>query len=329
MNAVSIIIPIYNEAKYIKALIQSLKCQDYPKDCMEVIFVDGASNDGSVDLIKEAMQGAALSYRIVNNPKRNVSMSMNMGIRASHGEIIVRLDGHTQIPNTYISMNVHYLKTTKASNVGCLIDTQSEGLLGGAIASVLSSPFGVGNSNFRIGSASGYVDTVPFGCLWRKTFDEIGLFNESLTRSEDNELNARILKHGGTIYLFDDIATIYHPRDTIASLLKMGYANGKEIIQTILTYHENFRVRYLIPLLFVLFLLVGIIVSFLSLWLRIAFLCILALYVALDIAYSFVLVASKQSRIRCGVLRFFIYPLFHICYGFGSLCGIIHYTIKK
>lgn len=328
MENVSIVIPIYNESKYIENLIHSLHMQDYDHEKMDVIFVDGYSEDATVEIIRQTMLSTNIEYRLLFNTEKNVSKSMNIGIKESKGDIIVRLDGHTEIPYNYISLNVKYLKETGAMNVGCLIDTRSEGILGNAIAGVLSSPFGVGNSSFRIGSPSGYVDTVPFGCLWKKTFDELGYFNESLTRSEDNELNSRILKHGGKIYLFNDIQTIYHPRDTIKSLVKMGNANGNEIIQTILRYHENMRIRYLIPLFFVLYLIVGMIACFFIKIVRIPFIMVLSLYLILDFLSSFIFVKDKKHLIACGCLKLFIFPIFHVSYGIGSIRGILNY-IKK
>lgn len=325
MEKVSVIVPLYNEAKYITRMIRSIVQQDYQHSSMELLFVDGNSTDNTRELIEREMKNADILYNILCNPEKNVSKSLNMGIVASTGEVIVRLDGHTEISSDYISLNVKYLKETSAVNVGCLIDTRCEGILGNAIARVLSSPFGVGNSGFRIGRDSGYVDTVPFGCLWKKTFDEIGLFNEELTRSEDNEFNSRILKNGGKIYLFNDIRTVYHPRDTIGSLMKMGYANGKEIIQTMLRYHESFRFRYVIPLLFVVFLLVGDIGSILVSWIRIPFFSILGVYVVLDFIFSFIKQKDKSNHFLSSCSSLIIYPLFHISYGVGSMVGICHY----
>lgn len=328
MEKVSVIMPVYNESKYITGLIQSLRRQDYEHNSMELLFVDSNSIDNTVELIDLAMENADITYSILHNPERNVSKSLNKGIGASTGDIVVRLDGHTEITDNYISLNVKYLKATGAVNVGCLIDTISEGTWGNAIASVLSSSFGVGNSNFRIGSESRYVDTVPFGCWWRKTFDELGLYNEALTRSEDNEFNSRILKNGGKIYLFNDICTIYHPRDTVGSLMAMGYANGCEIIQTIFKFRESFRFRYIIPLLFVLFLLAGDIGSMFTVWVRVPFVAILLIYLILDIVFSFFKQRTDKISFLSGCASLIIYPLFHISYGVGSLMGIIDYIFK-
>lgn len=96
----SVICPVYNEIKYIDACIQSILLQDYTKENVEILFVDGMSTDGTRDSINEY----ARSYpfiRLVDNPKRIVPIAMNIGIRASKGDIIIRLDAHALYPTNY------------------------------------------------------------------------------------------------------------------------------------------------------------------------------------------------------------------------------------
>lgn len=329
MKNVSVIIPIYNEELYIVSLVNSIIAQDYQHDKLEVIFVDGTSLDNSVALLKKGMDQSDIKYKVLINNYRNVSKSLNQGIRESSGEIIVRLDGHSEIVSQYITLNVHYLQESKASNVGCLIETKGKGLIGSAIAGVLSSPFGVGNSSFRIGSNSGYVDTVPFGCWDKKIFDAIGFFDELLTRSEDNELNSRIIKNGGKVYLFDDISSIYYPRASISSLIKMALANGQEIIQTMIKHPDSFRLRYLIPFIFVTFLVVGLIGSCFSNIILVGYLGVLGLYLFMDLVFSFFLSCGNKISIISSLIKFIIFIIFHISYGLGSYVGLFKMMIGK
>ena len=157
---VSVVMPVYNEEKYIDKCIRSLLLQDYPVQDMEWIFVDGRSQDNTV--------------RILNTPHKIVPYAMNIGIAASRGKYIVRLDAHADYAQDYISKCVHYLDTTDADNVGGVADTKSNGFIGNAVAKMLSSKFGVGNSQFRTGGDSGYVDTVPFGAFRREVFSNYG-----------------------------------------------------------------------------------------------------------------------------------------------------------
>lgn len=226
-NSVSVIIPVYNEELYIEKLIESVLKQDYSFEEIEVIFVNGNSTDNTVNIIKEKLKDTNLNYKILENEKRLTPISVNIGIKEAKNDIVIRLDAHSEYPENYISKCVYYLNKTGADNVGCLFITKGEGTVGTAIENVLKTKFGVGNSSFRTNGESKYVDTVPYGTFRRELFNKIGYFNEELIRSEDNEINYRIIKNGGKVYLFNDIGIIYHPRNTIKGICKMAFQNRR------------------------------------------------------------------------------------------------------
>ena len=325
-HSVSVIVPLFNEEKYIKNLILSINQQDYPHELLEVVFVDGNSTDNTVQLIHENIK-SDIQYKIINNTLKKTPISVNLGIKNSTGEVIVRLDGHSEYDCRYIRLCVQYLFKTNADNVGCLVEAQSEGMIATCIAEVLSSKFGVGNSRFRVNSESGYVDTVPFGCFKRDLFDRIGYFNEELLRSEDNEFNSRIIKNGGKIYLFNDIKTVYHSRDSIKSFLKMGYLNGYEIISTGINYPGSIGLRHIIPLLFVVSILASLVLIQFN-FIKILFSLEMLLYFLLDLYFT--VSTTIKSPYKVGALfKVVLYPAFHISYGIGSLCGLLGYIFKR
>ena len=326
VETVSVVVPVYNEEKYIEGLINSLLIQDYDKKKIEIIFIDGNSTDRTVEVINEKLKEKDILYKILQNPQRITPKSVNIGIKESKNDIIVRLDAHCEYPENYITKCVYYLNTIDAENVGCLVKTKSTNRIGKVIANVVSSKFGVGKSGFRTSSKSGYVDTVPFGTFRRELFDKIGYFNEELIRSEDNEINSRIIKNGGKVYLFNDIETIYFPRDTISKLLKMGFENGKWALYTGYILPGTMSIRHFIPLIFVIGLILGTIISLLKIkFLFSVFIICLILYGLLDFVFTI------KNIIKNGVFQIIsliIYPLFHISYGIGSIFGIFK-IIKK
>lgn len=327
-DTVSIVIPVLNEEFYIKKLLESILNQDYDFSKIEVIFVDGDSKDETVSIINNELADKQIDYTIITNKEKITPKSVNMGIKIAKNDIVIRLDAHSEYPKNYISKCVYYLNTTGADNVGCLSYARSEGIIGNTIAEVLSSKFGVGNSKFRTNSQSGYVDTVPFGTFRRSLFDKIGYFNEELIRSEDNEINYRIIKNGGKVYLFNDISSIYHPRNTIRKLLKMGYENGKWSTYTGYFIPGSMKLRHFIPFLFVLSLICGLIISILGIKiLTMLFIGELALYLILDLVFS--LKNIKRVGIISSLISIIIYPLFHISYGIGSVIGIGKIIKKK
>ncbi|GJQ23461.1 MAG: hypothetical protein HBSAPP01_12510 [Candidatus Brocadia sapporoensis] len=209
LPSISIIIPSRNEEKFIDKCLDSIIAQDYSKEKLEILVVDGMSNDKTREFIK----GYSKQHRyikLLDNPGKIVPTAMNTGIRDAHGEIIIRMDAHNIYEKDYVSKCVKYLQEYNVDNVGGIWVTLpgSNTLIAQSIAFALSHPFGVGNAYFRIGSKEPrYVDTVPFGCYKREVFQRIGLFDEDLVRNQDDEFNLRLTKNGGKLLLVPDIVS--------------------------------------------------------------------------------------------------------------------------
>lgn len=322
---ISVVMPVYNEEKYIENCIESLLLQDYPKNLMEWIFVDGMSSDKTRQLIEKYIKEYPQMIKLLSNPNKTVPYAMNIGIREAKGQFIIRLDAHADYSTDYISKCVYYLETTDADNVGGVAETKSKGFVGNAIAKMLSSRFGVGNSEFRTNGESGYVDTVPFGAFRREVFDKWGGYDERLTRNQDNEMNYRIRKNGGKIFLSSDIKLSYYCRDSIKGISDMAMKNGMWNVITMKLCPGSMGLRHFIPLMFLLSLICLPIVS--AFWHPIALLFIaeLVLYLILDCAFS----AKKASGIKEFLLLIILFPIFHITYGAGSLKGLLKLFSKK
>lgn len=312
---VSVIVPVLNEERYIVMFWESLISQTFPHEEMEWIFVDGGSSDKTRDIIED--YAARYPIRLIRTAK-GTPHQLNEGIMSSNGEYIVRMDAHVTYPEDYIEKCVGYLDNLDIDNVGGRVNTVAEGLIGHAIAEVLSSRFGVGGSQFRIGGGSGYVDTVPFGAFRREVFRKVGLFNEELIRSEDNDLNARIRAAGGKVYLADDIWSDYHCRDTVQGMIRYGMQNGNALFHTIKMNPKAMSVRHFIPFLFVLSLIFLPLMGSRFVFFKYLFLAEISIYLLLDIVFSF-----AATEFLSGFLKLFLFPVFHISYGIGSLSGLI------
>ena len=202
----SVICPILNEEKYIVSCIESVLKQDYPKQDMEVLFVDGMSVDATRRIVLE-YSALYPFFRLLDNPFKTAPCAMNIGIKEAKGDIVLRIDAHTRYVDNYFSCLCKYLIELEADNVGavCHTDVLHKNAKTLAIREVLCHRFGVGNSVFRTGTDKvRRVDTVPFGCYHRSLFDKIGFYDERLTRNQDFELNRRILHAGGSIYIVPD-----------------------------------------------------------------------------------------------------------------------------
>ena len=328
---VSVICPIYNEEKYITKCIESVLEQDYPTEDLEILFVDGLSTDKTRKIVSDY----ATRYnqiRLLDNPHRIVPYAMNIGIKAAKGDIIIRLDGHVEYPTNYISKCVHYLMTLpNAENVGGVCQTLpcNERNISQAIAIALSTGFGMGNSSFRIGSTEiRKVDTVPFGCFRKSLFERVGYYDYELVRNQDDELNGRIIKNGGTIYLIPEIKTKYFSRDKICKIRRMFYQYGlyKPLVNKKLGSPAT--ARQFVPLLFLLGIVLGGILSAFSIYIMYIYFAVLALYLAIGLFIG-CKYAVKYRRPMLTLLMPYLFANVHLSYGYGYLRGIYKILANK
>ena len=319
---VSIVVPIRNEEKNIRKFIEQLEKQTYSKEKMEVIFADGDSDDNTVQIIKDYIQRSSLRISCYQNEKKNAPSGVNLGISKAKGTVIIRMDAHTVYDVKYVEKNVYYLTHDYGDNVGCPIDTVGVGVVGETIAYILSTKFGVGNSEFRTSRKAGETDTVPFGCFYRELIDKIGNFAETLPSAEDNDFNFRIREFGGKIYQFNDIVSTYYSRTNIADLVAMAYGNGKSVADLMKKDKKAVSMRHLIPFAFFMGNLVGILSVLLKIKLiRKIYLSVMGIYIFLDCFFS--IKGIGNISVLQAVISLILYPIFHLSYGFGTLKRIV------
>lgn len=317
----SVICPIYNEESRIEECILSILAQDYPKEDLEVLFVDGQSSDRTREIIANYMLNYSF-IKLLDNPKRIAPAALNIGIRASSGDIIMRLDAHAKYPENYFSLLVNRLKESGADNVGgvCRTLPARDTSVCRAIAHAMSSPFGMGNSYFRIGSDHEmWVDTVPFGCFKRGIFDKIGLFDEELVRNQDDEFNGRIIKNGGRILLLPQVVVDYFARDSLTKTAKMFFQYG--LFKPLVNYklQKPTTLRQFIPPLFFAGLIAGGLLSVFSKTILWIFVSVIVLYVLCCFIFG-----RNREHVWPDVLWMpFTFSAIHLSYGCGYWVGIL------
>lgn len=334
---VSIVAPIYNEAKFIEDFINSILEQDYPKDSLEVFLVDGMSNDGTRDVIEKYVTEYSFLH-LLDNPKQVVPYALNAGIKASNGEVIIRLDAHCRYPKNYISTLVYELYHLNADNVGGFWHTlpAKDNNVCHAIAICSSHWFGVGNSAHKIGiNLYKQVDTVPFGCYRREVFDKIGYFDEELVRNQDDEFNARLIQSGGTIYLVP-LQIDYTARNSISKMCKMYYQYGlyKPLVNKKLGHPAT--IRQFFPAAFVAGLIAGLLFTAAYFSTGYMFFNVVTSVFAMVMLFYFALgisIGIKHSKLQKRPLLTIIVPLtflhIHVSYGIGYLKGMWNVVFGK
>ena len=315
--------PVRNEEEYIRGSLQSLADQSYPATDCEIIVVDGRSSDRTREIIEEIrLQNPQI--RCLDNSAGIVPTAMNIGIRAARGEVIIRADGHNIYPKDYAANCVRYLKQTGAQNVGgpWLTAAGEDSFSARLVAAILSSPFGVGNSKFRTSSHEGFVDTLPFGAYRREIFDRVGMYNEKLVRNQDNELNARIKKAGGKIYLTPALTTHYHPVKSFSGLLKYAFKTSRWHIFTLRENKAALNPRHLAPAVFLILLLFLFQASFMSVYAKAFLAAIMCIYVLTGFYFS--LRTSARDNLVVALVQPFASFCFHVAYGGGTLFGLTY-----
>lgn len=325
---VSVIIPVYNEIDFLGNCLDGILNNGYPHDNLEIIVIDGGSVDGT-DILTRTYQEKFDFIKLVLNNKRTVPYALNMAIKQAVGNYIIRIDAHAKYPYGYINNLLKYLELLSADNVGgVLLTSPSEDTMNAkAVSYILSHPFGVGNSKFRIGVNKEYVkvDTVPFGCYRRNIFDKIGYFDVSLTRNQDDEFNARLISAGGSIYLIPSIIVEYYSRPTIKKMCTMLFQYGYFKPLVSMKIGKTTSVRQLIPPLFVLMLFVLLFAEFFLAGSVYLVVFLLLLHIFLGIIFS---VNSRGSYFILLLLPLGFMAA-HISYGAGYLLGVIDFYFRR
>ena len=327
MEKLSIIVPCRNEIDYIKDLLESISNQDYPGEYIELIVVDGMSDDGTNEYLKTL---DIKDLVVLENPAKYVSNAMNIGITNATGNIIIRMDAHSIFPEDYLSTLVAHIHSfPKIGNVGvpCKTLPANNSFESLAISMALSSPLGVGNSLFRTKTLTKYelVDTVPFGCWKKEIFEMIGLFDEDLIRNQDDEFNQRILNAGLEIHLLPGPQVQYFGRQDFKSHAKMFYQYGlfKPLVNK--KIGRITTLRQLAPLGLVLYLFITFMFAIFSLFISIIMFSIFAFgYLTVSTVYFI-----KYKKNLYLLMHFIIAILMaHISYGTGYFRGLF-FDIKK
>ncbi len=319
---VSVIIPTRNEEGYIRQCLNSILDNDYPKERLEVIVVDGVSEDRTQEIIAE-YSGKYPFVKLIDNPERVTPVAFNRGIQYSKGDIVTIMSAHAYYEKDHISKCVEHLKENSIAGIGgvCITLPGKDSLIARAIAFVLSSPFGVGNAYFRIGTGQPrYVDTVVFGFYKRKTFEDVGVFDEKLIRNQDIEFNSRIGKNGGKLLLVPEIRSYYYARATLKQLWIQNWKNGVWNIYLTRIIPGSLSIRHFIPMLFISGLLGSLFLSIFSNPGLILLILICSSYLFASLLFS-VKIGLREGIKYIALLPVVFFSL-HSSYGLGMLWGI-------
>ena len=245
LPAISVILPVLNEESHLESAVLSVLSQDY-RGPLEIILALGPSRDRTNEIAtKLASQDNRV--KLLDSPTGKTAAGLNLALAASKSPVVVRVDGHAQIPNNYISLIVEILNKTGAVNVGGVMAAVGTTAFERAVAGAMRSPLGVGASRFHTGGEAGEVDTVYLGAFRREALNAIGGFDERFTRAQDWELNFRLRENGGVIYFDPRLHVTYRPRSSVGALAKQYFEYGRWRRVVSRRHSGTINYRYLAP----------------------------------------------------------------------------------
>jgi glycosyltransferase involved in cell wall biosynthesis len=307
---ISVVLPVLNEEKYLADSVNSILSQNF-SGAIEVILAVGPSQDQTLK-IAQSIQARDSRVVVVENPTGKTAAGLNLAIAAARYSIIVRVDGHSQIPHDYCETAFQILNETGAVNVGGIMAAEGVSLFERAVARAMRSPLGVGAARFHTGGGAGESDTVYLGCFRKETLLAVGGFDERFTRAQDWELNFRLRQSGGVVYFDPRLTVTYRPRSTIKALAKQYFEYGRWRRVVSRRHQGSINYRYLAPP----FTVVATFLSIIAGGLFGALFFIPALIYSVFILGSSIIIGKSLGEILCLPT---ILLTMHISWGLGFL----------
>jgi succinoglycan biosynthesis protein ExoA len=308
--AVSIILTVINEEAHLRAAIQAALNSDYEGE-LEIVIAVGPSRDNT-RLIADQLSQEDSRVHVIDNPTGKTPDGLNAALRHSRHEIVVRIDGHSEIDSHYIRTAVNTIKDTGAVNVGGIMAAEGITPFQSAVARAMRSPIGVGASRFHTGGEAGPTDTVYLGVFRRSAIEAIGGYDSNFVRAQDWEMNHRLRLNGGTIWFNPELKVTYRPRSSARALARQYFEYGRWRRVVSRRHSGTINFRYLAPpanLVLTLFsVILGILVDPFFLIPFIAYLVSILLS-------SFVIGKNWSERVRLPVVLI----IMHFCWGFGFI----------
>jgi succinoglycan biosynthesis protein ExoA len=313
---VSIVVAVRNEERHIGACLDALLAQDYPRDRLEILVMDGGSTDRTREMAA-SFANADERVIVLDNPERIAATAFNHGIRAARGSYVGVMSGHAIPAPNYVTRAASALHETGAWAVGGKIVRQGRTPLQRGIALATSSPFGVGNAAHNYASVAQEAETVFPGMWPREVFDRVGWFDPSLVRNQDDELSYRIRRAGGLIWYDPTIRVTYEPRATLGSFFSQYRQYGFWRVRVVEMHPGALQLRQLVPAVWLLSVAMGALGLIAGHRIRLLAVPSVGGYLGL-MSVAAVRTAGRQGA----VLMLIALATMHIAYGLGVLQGL-------
>ncbi|MGN7862177.1 glycosyltransferase family 2 protein [Microbacterium sp. 22303] len=324
--------PVLNERAYLEHAVASVLAQDVDGPT-ELVLALGPSSDGTTEFA-ERMAAREPRLRIVHNPAADIPVGLNAAIRASRYPTIIRVDAHSELSAGYAARALDTLERTGAANVGGVMRADGRTPFQAAVARAYNSPVGLGGGSYHGGTREGRAESAYLGVMRRAVLDEVGLFDESIRRGEDWELNLRIRQAGHMVWFDPQLAVTYWPRESWIRLARQFRSTGAWRGELVRRYGRSNGVRFFAPPALLVLLVLAVVVGVLQatgVLAGIGSVIASAVYLPL-VAYALLVIAMaltparphdppRSPRERLWTLA--VLPTMHLSWGLGFLMGVL------
>lgn len=319
--------PVLNENAYLQHAVESVLAQDLDVPA-ELVLALGPSTDGTTELAHRLADGDD-RIRLVDNPAAHIPVGLNAAIRASRYATIIRVDAHSELSPGYAARALRTLERTGAANVGGVMHAEGRTPFQKAVARLYNSPVGLGGGAYHGSGRESEAESAYLGVMRRDVLDEVGLFDETIRRGEDWELNLRIRQAGHLVWFDPELSVTYWPRESWLRLARQFRATGAWRGELVRRFGRRNGVRFFAPPALVLFVAVAIMIGILQLTgvlTGVASLIASAIYLPLA-AYTLLVLAVGLAPggggVRQRLWTLLVLPTMHLSWGLGFLGGVL------
>jgi len=242
---VSVFLTVRDEERHLTAAVEHVLAQDYPGE-VEVVLAVGPSQDRTLEIAR-GLAARDARVRVIDNPTGRTPHGLNLAVAAARHDVLVRVDGHSELEPDYVRRAVDALLATGAANVGGRMVPVGTTPFEEAVACAMSSPLGIGSAAFHTGGEPGPAPTVYLGVFRRDALEKVGGYDEHFVRAQDWELNHRLREAGEVVWFVPDLGVTYRPRGDVRALARQFFRTGQWRRQVIRHHPQTAGLRYLAP----------------------------------------------------------------------------------
>jgi succinoglycan biosynthesis protein ExoA len=324
---VTTLTPVLNEERHVRETVSALQAQDIAGEA-EFILVHGPSTDRTGAILSElAAQDERI--RVLDNPRGQTAIGLNIGLRAARGEYVARIDAHARYPAHYLSRGIERLQRGDVDWVAGPQIPVGTDRWSRRVATALGTRLATGASKRwerDVGERGGReveLGTGVFTGVWRRaTLDRDGGWDEGWPINQDSEMAARVLRRGGRIVSLPELGAEYTPRNSLRALARQYRRYGMFRAKTTLRHPSTVRAPHIV--------LPGVVMSAGAALLaprpvRLAARAVVAFYCAEVVAES--ARAGEDLREALGLSMVFV--TMHASWGGGFLVGLVRFALPS